>query len=138
MATKEFTLKSGAKLVVTAAPMQDCDALMSALAKCSKGIPLTDDILRQDITHLKDYFAEAISSPDFKSAIWKCAQRSTYENVRVSQDLFDDPKLEQQARGDYFEILFKIIEVNCAPFFAQIFSLFKTRQPSADATPKQP
>lgn len=136
MKTKEFTLTSGAKLAITESTLDECDALMSALAKCSRGIAIQNDLMTTDVNSLKDYLAEALSSGQVKAALWVCLGRAKYQNARVNKELFDSDDNGSQAREDYFEIMWKVIEVNCAPFFAKIFSLLKTRPPSADASPK--
>lgn len=137
MANVEEKLPSGALLYISTSSMDDCDALFSALAKCTKGIPLTLDMLSQDATIVKDVLAEALSSVEVKSALWKCMTRATYNGVKITKQLFDDEKMGDSARTDYFLIVFHVIKVNCAPFFGQIFSMWKARLGSAAATPKQ-
>jgi hypothetical protein len=140
----EFTLPTGSKLVVSEATYVDADALLKALAKCAKGIALPKNFLEADVTVLKDILVEAVVSPEVDAALFKCAERAAYENVKVTKAIFDDPKLKDAARRDRFLIAWHVIEVNCGPFFGAIFSELKERlrtspsfqpSPSESATP---
>lgn len=123
----DFTLPTGSKLTVSEAAYVDANTLLKALLKSAKGIPLAADVLKMDVTVLKDAIIEASTSPEVDQAIFKCAERSMYENVKVTRDLFDDPKLKDKARADYFLILWHVIEVNCGPFFGTTFSVLSER-----------
>ena len=123
-----FVLPSGAKLTVSESSYADATALLKALTRCAKGIPLPKDLLDADVTVLKDMLVEATVSDEVDAALFKCAQRAVYEGVRVEKGIFDDPKmLEKGVRGDYFLILWHIVEVNCGPFFGKAFSILKER-----------
>ncbi len=123
----EFTLPSGSKMVVSEASYVDANALLKALLKTAKGVQLAKNPLETDVTMLKEIVLEAATSDDVDRMIFKCAERAVYENVKVTRELFDDPKLKEKARGDYFLILWHVIEVNCGPFFGKTFSALKER-----------
>lgn len=123
----EFTLPTGAKLVVSEAAYVDSDALLKSLVRCAKGVPLPNDFLKADVTILKDILVDAITSDEVDKALFKCAERAMYENAKVTKDLFDDPKLRERARPDRFMIFWYVIEVNCGPFFGKTFSILKER-----------
>lgn len=123
----EFELPTGARLTVSEAAYADADALLKALARCAKGVPLPKNFLEADVTILKDVLVEAVVSDDVDRAIFKCAERAAYENVKVTKSLFDDPKLKDSARQDRFLIFWHVIEVNCGPFFGKTFSLLRER-----------
>jgi hypothetical protein len=123
----EFSLPSGSKMVVSEAAYVDAIALFKALMKSVKGVPLSGDIELLNVTVLKDALIEAATSPEVDAALFKCADRAVYENVKVTPALFDDPKLKDVARGDYFLILWHVIEVNCGPFFGKTFSVLSER-----------
>lgn len=138
----EFTLPTGAKLVVSEAAYVDSDALLKSLVRCAKGVPLPNDFLKADVTILKDILVDAITSDEVDKALFKCAERAMYENAKVTKDLFDDPKLRERARPDRFMIFWYVIEVNCGPFFGKTFSILKERlatspfiQPSPTTSP---
>ncbi len=137
----DFTLPTGAKLVVTEASYEDAIALLELLVGCMDGISLPNDIFQANVSVLKDLLVRAIKSQDVKAALFKCAQRATYENVRVEPALFDDPKLREKARADYFLILWRIVEVNCGPFFGKTFSELRERlktSPYFQPSPSEP
>jgi hypothetical protein len=133
---QDFILGSGARLHVTVAPFEDANALRKALLRTAKGIPLAADPLQMDVTVLKDVFIEAASSNDVEQCLFKCMERASYQDVKVTRGLFDDPKLGESARADLLEIYWKVIETNCAPFFVKAFSALKARMASVAAAPK--
>ena len=45
--------------------------------------------------------------------------------VRVTRSMFDDPKLRDQAREDYYQIGYRVGEVNLRPFVKALSSLLK-------------
>lgn len=136
MANSEYTLESGAKLLVSMVPFDDALALQRALANALKGIPLTADVFEKDITQLKDAVLSVVSSVEVTDVLHRCMARSTYNNIRLTKDLFDDPKLAEQIRQDYYSICWRVIEVNCKPFFFQIFSKLKGFKPTSTDTQK--
>jgi hypothetical protein len=127
----KFTLKSGVEIDVTQAPYRDAMALHKALLSSIKGLPISDDILKMDISILKDAIVSAAISQEVEDALFKCGERATYANIRITQDLFDDTKVGTKAREDFYEIAWRIIEVNCGPFFKGAFSRLKAALPSA-------
>lgn len=128
----DFTLKSGASLIVTPASFDDANCLRKALLKATKGLDIPLEFLKNgiagigniELSSLTDPLIELLSSEDVENAIFKCATKAVYQNQRVFKNLFDDAKIGEQAREDYHEIFLKIIETNCKPFFKQTFSLF--------------
>ncbi len=136
MSDPDFTLQSGAKLHVTPAPFADANALRKALLQTAKGVPLGADPMQMDLTILKDVFIDAASSDTVERCLFKCMERVSYQDVKVTPALFDDVKLGEQSRGDLLEIYWKVIEVNCAPFFVKAFSVLKARLASGPAAPK--
>lgn len=123
----DFTLPTGAKLSISESAYVDADALLKSLIRCTKGVPLPKNFLEADVTILKDILVDAIVSDEVDRAIFQCGQRAMYESVKVTKDLFDDPKLKDRARQDRFLIFWYLIEVNCGPFFAKTFSMLRER-----------
>jgi len=121
----EFTLKSGAKLVVSLSSFQDAHSLTKALLKSLKGTDVPESPMDMDV---KDFFNALISvatSDEVEQHLFKCGERALYNGVKFNRDLFDDKNLGEQAREDFYEISIKIIEVNCRPFFKRTFSMLK-------------
>jgi hypothetical protein len=132
----DFTLGSGAKLTVSQAPFVDAMALHKALLSSVKGVKLSEDIFKMDVSVLKDVVVEAATSPAVEQAVFKCGARALYgpDMLSVSPALFDDPKIGTQAREDFYEIAWKIVEVNCSPFFKNAFSRLKAAFPQKEPT----
>jgi hypothetical protein len=135
---QEFKMPSGAKLVVSVCPFQDANALLKALLKSAKGLPLPKDLMEADLSVMKDGLIAAATSDDVEAALFKCGERCAYQNVKVTPELFDDKNLGELARKDYYAIWTKVVEVNCTPFFAQTFSMLKARLQTNGDTPKSP
>ncbi len=125
MPDRDITLESGAKLHITRAPFVDAMALQNALIKSNKGVPLPNNPLNMEIGDLKDAVISAAASEDVREQLDKCMGRCTYNNMRISPELFDDPKMGDTARQDYYLIVWRVIEVNCGPFFFHLFSKWK-------------
>ncbi len=141
----EFKLPSGASLVINVAPFVDAKRLHNEIIRALRGGGIGD----LDMFKLKDAFAAGklkessvgsvlvdrimslAASDELEAAIFKCAECSVYRtedgDVRVTRKLFDDGKLGTQARGDYYAICIKIVEVNFGPFLKAIFSAFEAR-----------
>lgn len=126
MPDQDFDLPSGIGFHVSIAPFQDAKALSKALIKSLGGVQLSADILNMDVTVLKDAFVNAATSDEVESYLFKCFERTTYNGLKVTKDLFDDPKIGEQARKDYILMCAKVIQVNCLPFFDQALSTLKT------------
>jgi hypothetical protein len=127
----QFTLGSGATLKVTIAPFKDANNLKNALLSAAKGMTGLDESIigaaglkEMDLGPILNAILNAATSTTVEQAMFDCAIRATYNDVRVNRELFDDQKIGQQAREDYYEIALKIIEVNCTPFFKRVASLY--------------
>ncbi len=116
--------------------LRSCPLADKALLQTAKGVPLGADPMQMDLTILKDVFIDAASSDTVERCLFKCMERVSYQDVKVTPALFDDVKLGEQSRGDLLEIYWKVIEVNCAPFFVKAFSVLKARLASGPAAPK--
>lgn len=127
MSNHTFTLKSLAKLQVTSAPFEDAVALMEAVKRSVNGL---DPSLQIDNV--------VLANPEVRKALYPCFRLALYELVRVGPELFDDPKLGERARGDYFEICSRLIEVNVKPFFLTTSSVFMAVPPPVTKSPEQP
>lgn len=121
----DFTLETGAKLHITVAPFEDAFRLQKALIASTKGVPLEKDLMQMELATLKDIVVNAITSTEVVDAMFKCMERATYDNKRVNRDLFDEPNTGERNREDFYEICWRIAEVNCGPFFKRIFSKLK-------------
>lgn len=126
MADQDFDLPSGAKQHVTIAPFEDAHALTKALLKSSVGLQLAQDVLSMDLTALKDGLIAAATSDEVEKFVFKCLERSTWNNLKITKALFDDPTYGDDARKDYYLLCANVVRANCAPFFGQALSMLRT------------
>lgn len=137
MDSVEEVLSSGAKLVITKAPFPQALALNKALIRSVKDVISAPGALEKDVSIMNAAFiTNAITSDEVEAALFKCFERCTYDNVKVNRELFDDEKLGDRAREDYFSMARKVIEVNCGPFFRQTFSWLKAPSRKPDDAQK--
>ncbi len=109
---QEFDLKSGNKLVVSEAAFEDGIRLRDAVKKCLEGgklLGLSDE----------DASKRIVDDLAVREMFFTCAKAATYAGAKVDRKLFDDPKLKAAARGDFDEIVGKVLEVNVNSFFPQ-------------------
>lgn len=126
MSNHTFTLKSGAELMITTAPFEDAINLVETVKRAVIGL---DASLQVD--------SVVMGSPEVRKALYPCFRLALYDKAIVSPSLFDDPKLGERARGDYFEICSRLIEVTCKPFFLMTSSASSAAQkpPSENPVP---
>lgn len=106
MANHDFVLKSGAKLHITTAPFRYNIKLTSVVKKAMEG--------REPEEKLWDFI---IFDDDVVEALEPVFQTVTYNGIRVTDQLFDDVKLGEQATADYPEIALHVLNCNCTRFF---------------------
>lgn len=125
MANFKYTLKSGTILQITTAPFEAAVALVEAVRKATKG---------------EDPNAEVgdavVMNPDVRKAIYGVFDTALYGTIRLSPAIFDDLKVGDQARGDYFEICARLIEANCKPFFLMTSSVSTSEPSKSTESPK--
>lgn len=111
---------------------------MQAVLKQLTGLKLNANDMKKDLSVLSndpsslsiilDKAINLATSEEVKKAAFACAGRAKYSPgandalIPVNEQLFDDDQFGEQAREDYYTILYKIVEVNCKPFFAKTFS----------------
>lgn len=118
--------KSGAELKLNIAPMADVLALKNAVTSeiGKAGIDIkanSSSFFQQDVSKLIPVLAALDSSESIQKALFKCAEKSTYDKKKINIELFDDVP---EARGDYYEIIFNVLKVNLSTFFKNAASMF--------------
>lgn len=120
-------LSSGSELDMTMAPFQDAHNLFQAVLKELKNVNLDlglksntsfTDFFEKDVTDdllntLKNFITSLLASKDIQISLQPCLQRCTYNNQKVTMDLFEDEK----AREDFIEVLKEVLVFNLFPFF---------------------
>lgn len=108
----EHKLRSGNLLVVSEAAFEDGIALRDAVKKCLEG-GLLLGLSEADATK------RIVDDVAVRALFFVCAKAATYAGAKVNKALFDDPQLKAAARGDFDEIVSKVLEVNVNSFFPQ-------------------
>ena len=120
----ETTLNTGAVLIVRPAPFVDCLKLKNAIFKELSTQKM--DIASLDLqgTDLSAIFAPLMaldSSEEVNKAIFKVAQRSTYNGQKITLEIFE----EEEAREDYYSVILEVLKVNLNPFKKGLVSSFE-------------
>lgn len=117
--SKEVTLPSGAKLVINPAPFKDARALYQALLEEGKALKIngTDEL---DVNLFKDMFCASLSSKKIEMCLTKCMERSTYNGLKIVEDLFEPI----EAREDYLPVCLDVTLENIKPFTKALMPLF--------------
>lgn len=128
----EFTTKGGVKVVLNPASLDKAFKLKALVEKAllKQGIKLFD-VLEQGEIGYEDLFnlAMAIDSDvDVFDACFECMEKSIYNNIKISKEVFED----ETARGDLYEVLFYCLKVNVYPFFRHLLSSFGINKISAE------
>lgn len=134
---KNTTLASGAELVLHLADFKNSTALnralMNAASKANMDIDI-GDIKSNGMSALADLapmFMTIAGSEEVEDAIIGCLNRSTWNNSRISVELFDD---NPNARGDFYEIAIECVKFNSQVFMKALLSKLST--PKKTATEK--
>lgn len=115
----KITLPSGLELQITPAPFADAKELYQAFLEELKQMKL-DGATNIDHNFIKDLFCVGFSSKKIEDKIWKCLNRCTYDKSKITLDTFES----EQARSDYFDILFEVAKVNVMPFTKNLYAKF--------------
>jgi len=138
----EFKLDSGAVLLVTMAPFEDCKDLHDCVVRTFLQVGATEkDLLEPDMIKL---ILTAGASKELEYALFKCGERAVYRHdgkegssQGVTKSLFDVPIFGEKARKDYYPIFLKIAEVNLSPFMQALFSALRILHAQKAVSPEQ-
>lgn len=135
---KEIKLQSGKTLIINTASTIEVKALKNVLFAEIKKYPLGIKLLGNtasifdkqiDFTAVFDFIKDVLisidTSEEAESVIFDCLKHCVYDKVhKVTPDLFDEV---EEAREDYYEIIFSCIEENLRPFIKSLVSMFSIR-----------
>lgn len=129
----EFTTKeTGAKVVLNPCSLVDAFKLKSAIQKAllENNINL-EKALDEDLTMV---LMALDSSEEVFKCMFDCLKKSTYNDIRITYDVFED----EQAKQDLYEVFFYCLKVNIYPFFKPLLSRFgiKLKVPEFGENPK--
>jgi len=116
----KHTLPSGAILEINIAPFADANALNKAVAKELLKIKIDKELELEDPNFIKDIVCTAISSDEIMGALWLCFKRCTYNNLKLTEDIFE----KAEAREDFFSVCQIVLKENIGPFVKSLLSQF--------------
>ena len=134
---KEIKLQnSGKMLIINTASTAEVKYLKNVLLEEIKKYPLglkllgnTESVFDKqvDFTSVFDFIKNVLISVDIsetaENAIFDCLKHCVYDRThKVTLDLFDEV---EEAREDYYEIIFACIEENLKPFIKSLVSMWK-------------
>lgn len=126
----EFTTKGNkVKVVINPASLDKAFKLKALAEKAilKQGLNLFDILGKGDISY-EDVFGLAMavdSDIEVFDACFECLDKSIYNNVKITKEVFED----ETARGDLYEVLFYCLKVNVYPFFKSLLSSLGTNNP---------
>lgn len=107
----EIELPSKSKLFINMAPFAESKELYQTALEELKSLKI-DPNAEIDTNFLKDIFCTGFSSKKLDAALWKCIRRCTYNKQVITEDSFE----KVEAREDYMQICFLVLEANIKPF----------------------
>lgn len=123
---KEFKSSTGKKIVINCASMKNAKRLRKALAnellKVNIDVGNPKDLSElnstfKDTNKWLNIFKEILlgleTSEDFDNVINDCMKECTYDNIMITEDLFDD---KPEIREDYDRIVMEVVKENLRPF----------------------
>ena len=134
---KEIKLQnSGKTLIVNTASTAEVKFLKNVLLEEVKKYPLGLKLLgntasifdkQVDFTSVFDFIKNVLISVDVsetaEAAIFECLKHCVYDRThKITLDLFDEV---EEAREDYYEIIFACAEENLRPFIKSLVSMWK-------------
>jgi hypothetical protein len=113
----DFITPSGVKLEISLSDYSTCFDLLREVRRAQKnGSVETIDVC---------------IDPAVDKLIFKCLERATYNGLRINRDTFES----EQARGDYFFISDKVLDVNLHPFVSRLSSGSEDMSPGKKISP---
>lgn len=139
---QEITLKSGNVLKFSHAPFIDAIRLTNIVAKAFSQRGLDVKIDRDTEISFEglfnknpDAFVRGLCDVVFEeyvmTLVFKCAERCLYIKDGVSQKITMDTFEDDEARNDFYEIMYKIAYENVKPFFANLLTVFSQTSETA-------
>jgi hypothetical protein len=101
----KFTAPSGAEVEITVSSAETCGELFRLVLEKIEGKEFSK-LNSTDVMGL-------LLTPKIKEILFKCMEKATYNNERITKDTFEDEKRRQ----DYFPISEAVMTANISPFF---------------------
>lgn len=121
--TKKLT--SGAELTLNIASWDEADALQQAVIRELIAVQFDmdlknlfgDDVSSKDINTIKNAVFQIAQSKAVRAALAPCLERCLYNGQKLTlKDTFNSPS----ARRDFYPVVWEVMKLNLAPFFADL------------------
>jgi len=142
----KHTAPSGAAVEITLSEFQIGFDLMRAVLKAARagGIgskmpeKLSDlaGLANKDVKEIAgfiDIIIDILASKEVEDLIYKCFEKCTYNNARITRDTWD----KEDARGDFLWVAYIVGFENIRPFVSHLLSGLKTTFPAAKNDSRQ-
>lgn len=112
-------LPSGAEVRINAADIPESWELLQCLAREGLSIQILGGDEQANV--IKNILLASLASKPLYSQLMLCAQKCTYNGLKVEMGVFQDIK----AREDMLEVLYLVAEVNLKPFTKSLYARFR-------------
>ena len=145
---QEITLKSGNVLKLSPAPFIDAIRLTNIVAKAfsQRGLDFKIDrdtevdfwvLFNKNPDAFIKGFADIVFEEFVMNLVFKCAERCVYVkngvSVKITQDTFES----EDAREDFYEVMYNIAMCNIKPFFVNLLSVLSQTSATARSESNQ-
>lgn len=107
--------------MLSLAPFAEAKDLYQAFLKEGKQIKL-EAKTELDHNFFKDALCSALSSKEVEEKVWACMRKCTYNKLKIDDDTFEP----EEAREDYFFVMFEVAKANVLPFTKGLSAKFGT------------
>jgi hypothetical protein len=114
---REVSLPSGANLKLQIPPLDDALELFAAVCEEGKGIKV-DPNAQADWDFMKDIAFTALASKKISACLWKCMEKSLYNDLRIDKKTFES----EASRGDYLFVCVEVGKEALLPFVKNLFA----------------
>lgn len=119
--TKEVTLPSGAKLLITPSSFPVAKALYQSVLNEMKPVEINSD--DEMATFMKDIYCHIFSSPEIEKRLFDCMKKATYNGKRIES--VDDVFESVEARQDYLDVCYEVALENLLPFTKNLYAKYQ-------------
>lgn len=122
---QEVILQSGKKLEIQQPRFGAVMDLIRCACREIKKDGLSIDLEAMKTGDILGVILSLVGSKEFEESFWLVSAGCLYNGERVTQSLFED---RPEAREDYFEIQYKIIEASLKPFGKSLLTMLQQNQ----------
>lgn len=115
----EKQLVTGNKLKITLGTFEESKKLYQAIMDECKAVKI-EFTKEMNVDLMKNMLFTLMSSKKIEDALWVCMRRCTYNDEKITTDIFEDVN----ARADYFDVCFEVAKENVNPFLKSLYAQY--------------